>query len=234
MSVTQKMIPNRRLILPYSVPYLAYVFIASFFESYISIEANYILRITVVTVLIVWAWRWYFPIKGPKSPLVSVAFGIVAGFLGAFIWIFLLSPFVHLKDNQPWSNSAFILRLLSAGFLVPVFEEILMRGFILRFSLQWDNARKNDEDKPLRIALDERSINNVVPGAWSWLAVAISTVVFTSGHHLHEWPAAMAFGSLMAWLWIRRKDLIACIVAHSVTNIALAFYVLKTGNWNFW
>ena len=234
MSVTQKMIPNRRLILPYSVPYLAYVFIASVFGSYISIEANYILRVTVVTVLIVWAWRWYFPIKGPKSPLVSVAFGIGAGFLGAFIWIFLLSPFVHLKDNQPWSNSAFILRLLSAGFLVPVFEELLMRGFILRFALQWDNARKNNEKNPLHIALDEKSISSVGPGAWSWLAVAISTAAFTSGHHLQEWPAAMAFGSLMAWLWILRKDLIACIVAHSVTNIALAFYVLKTGNWHFW
>ena len=75
---------------------------------------------------------------------------------------------------------------------------------------------------------------SVGPGAWSWPAVAISTAAFTSGHHLHEWPAAMAFGSLMAWLWILRKDLIACIVAHSVTNIALAFYVLKTGNWHFW
>ena len=228
------MIPNRRLILPYSLPYLAYGFIASVFGSYISIEGNYILRVTVVTFLIIWAWRWYVPIKGPKSPLISVAFGIGAGFLGVFIWIFLLSPFVYLKENQPWSNSAFILRLLSAGLLVPVFEELLMRGFILRFALQWDNARKNNEKNPLHIALDEKSISSVGPGAWSWPAVAISTAAFTSGHHLQEWPAAMAFGSLMAWLWILRKDLIACIVAHSVTNIALAFYVLKTGNWHFW
>jgi CAAX protease family protein len=228
------MIPNRRLILPYFLPYLAYVFIASVFGSYISIEANYILRVTVVTFLIIWAWRWYVPIKGPKSPLISVAFGIGAGFLGVFIWIFLFSPFVYLKENQPWSNSAFILRLLSAGLLVPVFEELLIRGFILRFALQWDNARKNNEKDPLHIALDERSISSVGPGAWSWTAIAISTVAFTSGHHLQEWPAAMAFGSLMAWLWILRKDLIVCIVAHSVTNIALAFYVLKTGNWHFW
>lgn len=228
------MIPNRRLILPYFVPYLAYVFIASIFGSYISIEANYILRVIVVTFLIVWAWRWYFPIKGPKSSLVSIAFGIGAGFLGVFIWIFLLSPFVHLKDNQPWSNGAFILRLFSAGVLVPVFEEILMRGFILRFALQWNNAREKNENEPLHVVLDERSINNVAPGAWSWPAIAISTAAFTSGHHLQEWPSAMAFGLLMAWLWILRKDLITCIVAHSVTNIALAFYVFKTGNWHFW
>jgi len=228
------MISNRKLILPYFLPYLAYVFIASIFGSYISIEGNYILRLTVVTALIIWAWRWYVPIKGPKSSLVSVAFGIGTGFLGVIIWILLLGPFVHLKENQPWSNSAFILRLLSAGLLVPVFEELLMRGFILRFALQWDDARKNKEKDPLHIALDKKTISSVRPGAWSWLAVAISTAVFTAGHHSHEWPAAIAFGSLMAWLWILRKDLIACIVAHSVTNIALAFYVFKTGNWHFW
>ncbi len=230
----QKMNPNRSLIVPYFAPFFAYVSIASIPASYISIEVNYILRIIIVTLLLVWAWRWYIPIRGPQSPLVSIGFGIGAGLLGAFIWIVFLSPFVQLKDNQPWSGSAFILRLLSAGFLVPVFEEILMRGFILRFALQWDDARKKRKNEPLHVAMDDRSINNVAPGAWSWAAVVISTAAFTFGHHLQEWPASIAFGALMAWLWIFRKDLIACIVAHSVTNIALALYVFKTGNWNFW
>lgn len=105
---------------------------------------------------------------------------------------------------------------------------------ILRFALQWDNARKNKEKEPLQIALDERSVNNVEPGAWSWGAVAISTIAFTSGHHMQEWPASIAFGLLMSWLWISRKDLISCIVAHSVTNISLAFYVFYTGSWHLW
>ena len=228
------MIPNRRLILPYFAPYFAYVSIASIPASYISIEVNYILRIAIVTILIVWAWRWYVPIRGPQSPLISIGFGIGAGLLGTVIWILFLYPFIHLRDNQPWSDSAFILRFFSTGFLVPVFEEILMRGFILRFALQLDDARKKRKNEPLHVVMDERSINKVAPGAWTWPAVAISTIAFTVGHHYHEWPASVAFGLLMSWLWISRKDLIACIVAHAVTNIALALYVFKTGNWNFW
>jgi CAAX prenyl protease-like protein len=234
MSVTKRMIPNRRLLLPYFLPYIAYVFIASVFGSYISIEANYILRIIVVTILIVWGWQWYIPIKGPKNPFVSVVIGITAGFIGVFIWILLLNPFVHLEDNQPWSKMAFILRLFSAGLIVPVFEELLMRGYILRFALQWDNTREKNKKEAFSIVMDEKSINNVQPGAWSWLAIIISTVAFTLGHNLQAWPASVVFGLLMAWLWVLRKDLIVCIMAHSVTNIALAFYIFKTGNWNFW
>ena len=234
MSVTKKMIPNRKLLLPYFLPYIAYVFIASVFGSYISIEANYILRIIVVTILIVWGWQWYAPIKGPKNPFVSVVIGIIAGLIGVFIWILLLNPFVHPEDNQPWSKMAFVLRLFSAGLIVPVFEELLMRGYILRFALQWDKTREKNKEEAFSIVMDERSINNVQPGAWSWSAIIISTVAFTLGHNLQAWPASVVFGLLMAWLWILRKDLIVCIMAHSVTNIALAFYVFKTGNWNFW
>jgi CAAX prenyl protease-like protein len=234
MSVTKEMISNRRLLLPYLLPYIAYVFIASVFGSYISIEVSYIIRIIVVTILIVWAWRWYIPIKGPKNPFVSVVIGISAGFIGVIIWVLLLSPFVHLNDSQPWSNNTFILKLFSVGLLVPVFEELLIRGYVLRFAFQWDNARKTDKKNAFNIVMDERSINNVQPGAWSWSAIAFSTAAFTLGHSLYEWPAAVVYGLLMAWLWILRKDLIVCIVAHSVTNIALAFYVFKTGNWNFW
>jgi len=234
MHVTARMIPNRKLLLPYFLPYIAYVFIASVFGGLVSVETSYILRIIVVTILIVWAWKWYIPIKGPKNPFVSVVIGILAGFIGIFIWILLLSPFVSLVDHQPWSNKAFILRLLSAGLLVPVFEELLMRGYIFRFALQWENTRKKNKAKAFDIVMDERSINNVQPGAWSWSAIAISTAAFTLGHNLHEWPASVVFGLFMACLWILRKDLIACIIAHSVTNIALAFYVFKTGNWNFW
>lgn len=118
--------------------------------------------------------------------------------------------------------------------LVPVFEELFIRGFILRFALQWDVARKKSMNEPLQATLDEKSVNDVEPGAWSWAALVFSTIAFTSGHHLQEWLAALAFSSLMSLLWIIRKDLISCIVAHSITNISLAFYVFTTGKWNLW
>jgi len=97
-----------------------------------------------------------------------------------------------------------------------------------------NQARKSGDIEPLQTALDDRSVNEVKAGDWSWLAVAISTAAFTSGHLVAEWPASIAFGLLMSFLWVYRKDLLSCIVAHAVTNITLAFYVLMTGNWHLW
>ena len=109
-----------------------------------------------------------------------------------------------------------------------------MRGFVFRLAFQWGEAKRQKEDMPLQVALDEKTINDVPPGAWSWTAVVISTIVFASGHHFYEWPAAIVFSLLMTYLWILRKDLIVCIVAHSVTNILLAVYVFKTNSWYLW
>lgn len=228
------MVSNRQLLLPYAAPYLAYVGIASLLSPHLTDTVNYLLRIIAVTILLIWAWRWYCPLRGPHSPLTSVLTGLAAGLAGLALWLVLLTPFVDPADVTPWSSTAFALRLLSAGLLVPVFEELLMRGFLFRLALQWDHARKNKEQEPLLTALDDRSVNDVTPGQWSWMAIALSTLAFMSGHHIQEWPAAVAYGLLMAVLWIRRKDLIVCIAAHATTNIGLACFVFVTGKWQYW
>ena len=109
-----------------------------------------------------------------------------------------------------------------------------MRGFLFRFALQWHRAWQNRVGEPLHTALDERSVNEVEPGAWPWPAVLLSMLAFTSGHAPHEWPAAMAYGLLMTLLWIHRQDLISCVTAHAVTNISLALFVFFTGSWHYW
>ncbi len=233
MQSSTRVIPNRRLLLAYAIPYFVYVGIASVFTGYLPIELIYALRLFVVSGLIVWAWRWYIPLKGPKSSWASMVAGTIAGLVGAVVWVALLGPFAA-KNVEPWSDLAFFLRLVAAGMIVPVFEELLMRGFILRLTVQWDNARKEGEKDALGLVLNERSVISVKPGAWTFWAIAISTIVFTLGHHVREWPAAMVFGFLMAFLWIYRKDLLSCVIAHSIANITLALFVRTTGNWGFW
>lgn len=228
------MLVNRQLILPYAVPYLAYVAIASLLGDLVAPEVNYGLRFVVVVLLLAWARRWYCSLHGPQAPGVSVVVGLAAGLVGAVLWIGLLAPFVDQRPTAPWSNGSFLLRLAAAGLLVPVFEELMMRGFIFRLALQWDQARRQGDRQALQTALDERSVNEVRPGEWSWPAIALSTAAFTSGHQLQEWPAAIAFGLLMSFLWVYRKDLLTCIVAHAVTNITLAGYVVLTGSWHLW
>jgi uncharacterized protein len=228
------MIPNHRLLVPYAAPYFAYVLIATVAERFVPMEVNYLLRIVTVTATLLWAKQWFFPFKGPKSPVVSTFVGILAGVIGMILWIALLTPFVSGAEANAWTNGAFVLRLLAAGFLVPIFEEVLMRGFVFRLALQWAEARKSKVSDALGVAMDERSVNDVQPGAWSWAAIIVSTVAFTLGHTTPEWPASIAYALLMAGLYIVRKDLLSCIVAHGVTNITLAVYVFSTGKWYLW
>ncbi|MCL2457324.1 MAG: CPBP family glutamic-type intramembrane protease [Desulfobulbus sp.] len=228
------MITNRQLLLPYALPYLAYVGIASIPADVLALHLNYLCRLIVVPLLLVWAWRWYCPLTGPRPVWGSIATGAVAGLAGLLLWLALLAPFAHPKGANPWSVQSFLLRLLSAGLMVPLFEELMMRGFAFRLALQWDQARRSGQPDPLRVALDQRCIDEAPPGSWSWPAVILSTLAFAAGHMPPEWPAAVAYGLLMAWLLIRRQDLIACIAAHAVTNISLALFVYATDSWHFW
>ena len=79
---------NRDLILPYGVPYFAYVGIASLSQNRIPAEIAYALKIIIVPLLLYWAWKWYVPIIGPKKPLDSIFYGIVFGIAGLVVWRF--------------------------------------------------------------------------------------------------------------------------------------------------
>jgi len=225
---------NRELLLPYALPYFAYVGIALLSQDRIPNEIHYFLKIIILPFLIFWAWKWYSPITGPKKTSGSIFYGVIFGMAGLVIWCLLMAPFIEIK-GEPWSNTSFLLRLVSAALIVPVFEEFLIRGYIFRVALQWDINRKIPSIvSPLNETLDNNHINDVKPGAWSIMAIIISTIAFTSGHLFVEWPAAAAYSIWISLLWIIRKDLLSCMVAHGTTNLTLALYIHSSGNWGFW
>ena len=225
---------NMDLLIPYVAPYFAYVALSSVLHNKLPEEIVYIMKLVIVPGLLFWAWKWYVPLTGPKNKWVSCLWGIVFGIIGLGVWCGLYAPFTTPAEAEPWSNTGFGLRLLTAGFVVPVFEELFTRGFVFRVALQWDLFRKKGTARPFSATLDEASIFDVAPGQWTPYAVIISTVIFTAGHLVAEWPAAIAYGALMAFLWIWRKDLISCIIAHGTTNIGLALYVYYSGHWELW
>lgn len=49
-----------------------------------------------------------------------------------------------------------------------------------------------------------------------------------------EWLAAAVYSLLMNGLLYWKKDIWQCIVAHGVSNLLLAVYVLASGNWWLW
>ena len=226
---------NKELLLPYAAPYVTYVAAGSFLGPYLEIEYVYAVRFLAVVLLLFWAWPRYASVTGGKgrgAVGISAAVGLVAGVAGAVVWAFLRKPFA--SETVSWSQSEFALKLLIAGLLVPVIEELLMRCYVFRLVLQWESLRKSGADDPFDKAFAEKSIHDVEPGAWSISAVVVSTVVFALGHSMPQWPAAIVYGLIMAGLWIVRKDLLSCIVAHSATNVGLAIYIYVYNDWGLW
>ncbi len=249
----QKNKTNNTLFIPYVAPYFLYILISVLLGDYLSIEWIYTLRIILVPLLLFWFWKfrgsYCSSTSGDvlcKGIFVSkiVIWGVVGGITGCLIWVLLLMPFAASNvstDTVPWNTIAFILRLITASLIVPVFEELLMRGYVFRFAYQWNEEHQKNKKEykkgnidALNTVLDHSSIHDVHPGAWSMPAVVISTLVFAMGHHMYEWPAAIVYGLIMAFLLIKTKSIISCFVAHGTTNFILGLYVFYSGKWFLW
>jgi CAAX prenyl protease-like protein len=166
----------------------------------------------------------------------QVLAGIVFGLAGIALWIFLadLDLERHLfsllpESLRPQPRAAFnpfqeiahpaarmgfmAVRLLGIAVLVPVAEELFWRGFLLRWI----------------IAPDWQAVKL---GRYSFKSFFWVTLLFTLAHP--EWLAAAIYCMLMNLLIYWKKDLWNCIVAHGVSNLCLAIYVLATGTWKLW
>ncbi len=162
--------------------------------------------------------------------------GILFGIVGILLWIGLCSlqleatltaglpewlqpqprsafnPFQEIASPVgQWSFIAF--RILGIALLVPLVEEIFWRGFLLRWIISPD-------------------WQHVAVGRYSFKSFCWVVLLFTLAHP--EWFAAAVYCSLLNLLLYWKKDLWNCIVAHSVSNLMLVFYVLATGAWHLW
>lgn len=224
---------NRDLLLPYALPYGLYVALAALPEGLLGRTPNLALRLLLVSAALVWGWGRYVSLRGPRSATGSVLLGALAGLLGTGLWVALVLPFGP-PTQEAWSTHDWTLRTLGAVALVPLCEELLLRGYVLRLVVQWQELRASGAEEPWFTALDARNVSGVASGAWTPAAVAISTILFAAGHQPYEWVAAIAYGLLMSALWIVRRDLLSCVVAHAVTNLVLALLVLSRAQWAPW
>jgi len=224
---------NWAVLFQYVLPYFAYVGVLSLPESAVPKPIAYALATIASGAALAWGWRWLLPLRGPGAPAASVAAGILAGVVGTALWIAIKAPFYD-AGGEPWAPAAFWARVVASSTVVPVFEELLFRGWLLLGAVQWDELRRAGAKDPLGDALHERSVRDVAPGSWTPAAVAVSTLAFAAGHAPGEWPAAIAYGLLMVGLWVARKDLLSCVVAHATTNATLALWAWRTGQWAVW
>jgi CAAX prenyl protease-like protein len=181
---------------------------------------------TVLMLLFGWG---YF-----RAPLRISALSVVVGVVGIAIWVGLsildrqyiglgeklssgrtaFNPFEVLKDDPRWMWQFLAIRFFGLVVVVPIVEEFFIRGFLIRYV-----------DAP---DWDELPLGQAKPAGW------LSPTVYGVVAHPMDPLSALAWFSLVSWLYKKTGSIWDCVVAHAVTNLLLGLYVVKYGQWYLW
>jgi CAAX prenyl protease-like protein len=167
--------------------------------------------------LVVFALRGAYPeLRRPRLDPGGRLLDVAVGLALAALWMAPFLVFDGLRPDGPGFDPdqlgadrrdlALGLRLLGYAVVTPLFEEIFIRSFVMRYSEVYR----------------QRGDFRTVPLAHYSLGSFVTTViVFTLGHVPWEWWVAVPWVALTNLWFYYRKDLWALILTHATTNAAL-------------
>ncbi|AMV37211.1 CAAX prenyl protease-related protein [Planctomyces sp. SH-PL62] len=217
-----------RDFLPYIAPMFAYVALSSL-EGYLPspgwYPAAYAAKAAVVAA-IMWYFRSTWSDLRPAPRILDVVLATAVGLVVFALWIGLDGRYPDLpfmggarqafdpEVLSPAGRMAFVaVRLAGLVLLVPVFEELFWRSFLIRW-------------------LIDQEFWKVPIGRVTWTAALISSGAFALAHP--EWLPALLTGLIWAGLLAYSHSISACVISHVVANLALGIYVIATRSWKFW
>ena len=174
---------------------------------------------------LLWNWRRdYTELSARLRPTWTDAAAATAVGLGVCaLWVWLDAPWMQLGSPSasfvPVDAGGALLwpliavRAIGATLLVPVMEELFWRSYLLRWI-----------ENPHFEAVDPRHVGVK--------AVLLSTGCFMLAHP--QWLAAIIAGLAYAGLYRHSGKLWTAVLAHAVTNGALALWVVSSRQWQFW
>jgi uncharacterized protein len=186
----------------------------------------YAFKIAIVA-FVCWLGRSTWADLRPWPGRKSLALAVGLGLLVTLMWVGLdgLYPvYGKVGERAAFNPNALpmagrvgflAVRMLGLVLVVPLFEELFWRSFVIRYIIDPDDFRKVP-------------IGRVTP-----MAGAITAALFAAEHPA-EWLPALLTGALWAWLLHQSRSVSACFVSHAVANLGLGIYVLTTGRWKFW
>ena len=101
--------------------------------------------------------------------------------------------------------------LFRSVVVVPIVEELFLRGFLMRYVIHEEFWR--------------------VPFGKLTLASTAACLFYAAAAHPGEALAALAWFAVISGIAAATRRPIDTILAHAGTNLALGAYVLATGNW---
>ena len=174
----------------------------------------YVLKALLVVIALGLCWRSYAALRMPVSA-EAVIFGLSIG----IAWIVSAPAATGETPLAVWlaeiGPSLAVLWLIVRGLgtivLVPVAEELAFRGYLYRRIISPD-------------------FHQVSPTALSWLALALSSVLFGILHD--RWLAGALAGAVFALVMLRRGRVSDAIVAHATANALIFAWALAAKDWS--
>jgi CAAX protease family protein len=106
-----------------------------------------------------------------------------------------------------------LLRVAGAVLVVPFMEELFWRSFLIRYII-------------------DRDFQKVPLGTFTWPSFLLTVLLFGIEHNF--FLAGMMAGAILNLILYKTRSIAQCVLAHAITNLAIAIYVLFTGKWQFW
>ena len=192
----------------YLLPFLLFA-IFSEFEHLVDYKWKFLLYTTKIffsflAFLILFKGFWH-ELKG-KFDWIAVVVGIAV----LMLW---LCPYFFFNKKPVFTTTlshnfkAVMTYFFCTSIIIPIFEEIFWRSFLMRFF----------------ISIDFLSIKL---GTYRHLSFWLTAVMFALLHSKADWGVAFIAGIAYGWYLVKSKNLIGCIIAHSITNFGLTMVLL--------
>lgn len=218
---------------PYVVPYVAFLLMSELGRRMPDAADPWLLVIKPAVALglvLGYRMRGAYPEwrgQGARIGVLGGAQDILVGLLLTGLWVapYLLVPalrptpgneFDPAMAGESFVTAILALRLFGYALVTPIFEELFIRSFVMRYSEVY-NRTGDFRDVPLAY--------------FTWRSFVATIVIFTMGHVLWEYWVAIPWVALTNLWFYRRKSLVGIMVVHGATNAALLALALYGDGW---
>jgi len=183
----------------------------------------YPLKAITALALLCYFWSEYDELASKNvGGAKELLFAAVVGLLVYFTWVRINwtldsrgagSGYDPFRAGANFGLVLAVVRVFGAVIVAPLVEELFWRSFLLRYLIA-----PQFESIPL--------------GSFTTASFVATTVLFGLEHRL--FVAGMVAGAAYALVLYRSRSLWTSVVAHGVTNLALAVHALVTQEWRWW